>query len=77
MRAVAPVVARLARTQPERVQKAEPALRWLTQNRELGTDAAAWARYLAWRAEAGSEPEPSPDGLDLPARPRARETQLR
>ncbi|HEX6884088.1 MAG TPA: hypothetical protein VF530_11975 [Planctomycetota bacterium] len=70
---LAPVVARLARTQPERVAAAEPALRWWTQNRDLGPDAAAWARYLAVRAR-GAEASGG-DALDLPDR--AREEEVR
>ena len=75
--ALAPVVARLAREAPERVQAAEPALRWLTQNRELGQDAGAWARYLAARAldprlVPGARTDSAPSGgLDLPERPRS------
>jgi hypothetical protein len=66
--ALAPIVAELARSAPERIARAEPALRWWTQNRELGNDAAAWARYLEARSSAThAAGEPSPDGLDLPA----------
>lgn len=66
--ALAPVVARLAREAPERVQRSEPALRWLTQNRDLGPDAAAWARYLDARVAAGEhDPSAPAGGLDLPA----------
>ena len=69
LRALTPVVDRLARTRPERVAAAEPALRWLTRNRDLGPDAAAWARYLKARAAAGAPADDRPvDGLDLPAR---------
>jgi hypothetical protein len=70
LRALAPVVAELARTAPERVAAAEPALRWLTQNRDIGPDAAAWARYLAAGVAAGARGSGAPerrDGLDLPA----------
>jgi len=74
LRALAPVVAELARTAPERIAAAEPALRWLTQNRDIGPDAAGWARYLATRVAAGaSEPAGGreDDRLDLPAPGRA------
>jgi len=64
--ALAPVVERLARSQPERIELAEPALRWLTQNRELGPDPQGWARYLELRGQAPAA-APAPDGLDLPA----------
>jgi hypothetical protein len=67
--ALAPLVAELARHDPERVLAAEPALRWLTQNRDLGADPAAWARYLAQRSGPESSEHPR---LDLPAHPRAR-----
>jgi hypothetical protein len=70
LRALAPVVADLARKAPERVTAAEPALRWLTQNRDIGPDAAGWARYLEARCAAGAgEPdrERENDRLDLPA----------
>jgi hypothetical protein len=72
LRALAPVVAELARTTPERVAAAEPALRWLTQNRDIGPDAAGWARYLAARASGGSDPDRARgnERLDLPAPPR-------
>lgn len=66
LRALAPVVAELARTRPGHVELAEPALRWLTQNRDLGADPLAWARYLEGRVAAGAAP-PAPGGLDLPA----------
>jgi len=72
--ALAPVVADLARRAPERVVAAEPALRWLTQNRDIGPDAAGWARYLEARVAAGAgEPdrERENDRLDLPAPLRA------
>ena len=70
--ALEPVVARLAHATPQRVQICEPALRWLTQNRDLGPDASAWARYLAARVAAGSGGEESKPagGLDLPEHPR-------
>jgi hypothetical protein len=69
LRALAPVVARLAGEAPERIQAAEPALRWMTGNRELGPDAHGWARYLAARAGDGSdEPGEPRDTLDLPER---------
>jgi len=68
---LAPVVERLARTNPARVAAAEPALRWWTQNRELGPDAGAWARYLAVRAR-GAAPGGG-DALDLPDRAREAE----
>jgi hypothetical protein len=69
-----PVVERLAREAPERVAAAEPALRWWTENRELGPDARAWARYLAARTAFAEVEPPPPDGLDLPApRPRSEE----
>jgi len=61
-------VAALARSAPERVRAAEPALRWLTGNRDLGGDAAAWARYLAVRAQVGAETGGERPRLDLPAR---------
>lgn len=66
---LAPLVAELARTDPERIVAAEPALRWLTENRDLGADAGAWAHYLAHRS--GSEASDRPR-LDLPDRPRVR-----
>jgi hypothetical protein len=66
LRALAPVVAELARTRPGHVALAEPALRWLTQNRDLGADPAGWARYLAGRVAAGTA-QSAPGGLDLPA----------
>jgi hypothetical protein len=70
LRALAPVVARLAHSSPERLAAAEPALRWLTQNRELGLDAEAWARYLGDRAAASRAAANPPAGaLDLPERP--------
>jgi hypothetical protein len=69
LRALAPVVARLARVSPARVADAEPALRWLTENRDLGPDAQAWARYLEARARADAVPAGAPaGGLDLPVR---------
>lgn len=69
--ALAPLVERLAAEAPERVQASEPALRWLTQNRDLGPDAGAWARYLMARVAAGGASDAVPaGGLDLPARPR-------
>lgn len=68
---LAPLVERLAAEAPERVQASEPALRWLTQNRDLGPDAGAWARYLTARVAAGDASDAAPPGgLDLPARPR-------
>lgn len=73
LRALAPVVAALARSAPERVVAAEPALRWLTQNRDIGPDAAGWARYLEARVAAGAGASDTPavrDRLDLPASPR-------
>jgi hypothetical protein len=74
--ALAPVVAALARTAPERVAAAEPALRWLTQNRDIGPDAAGWARYLAARVAAGAErPDEERERLDLPAPARAGDAQ--
>ena len=54
----------------ERIQAVEPALRWLTGNRDIGPDGPRWARYLAARAELGAEPEEGErPALDLPARP--------
>ena len=49
----------------------EPGLRWLTENRDLGADATAWARFLATTppASGANEAEPRPR-LDLPERPR-------
>ena len=67
--ALAPLIAELARRDPERVLAAEPALRWLTENRDLGADPAAWARYLANRSGSESNDHPR---LDLPDRPRGR-----
>ncbi len=69
LRALAPVVAGLAHTRPGHVALAEPALRWLTQNRDIGPDPAGWARYLEARLAAGTA-ESTPGGLDLPARSR-------
>ena len=71
--ALVPVVAELARIAPERIARAEPALRWWTQNRELGADAAAWAHYLAARSAAHASEDANggetPGGeLDLPER---------
>lgn len=63
LQALAPLVSELARSTPERVLAAEPALRWLTENRDIGADAHGWARYLAQR----SGPETSEGSrLDLP-----------
>lgn len=70
---LAPVVERLARTHPERVAAAEPALRWWTQNRDLGPDAAAWARYLTVRARGAPAEPGAGDALDLPDRAREAE----
>jgi len=69
LRALAPVLASLARTRPRHIALAEPALRWLTENRDIGLDAAGWARYLAARVTAATQPA-APGGLDLPVRPR-------
>ncbi|MSR61909.1 MAG: hypothetical protein EXS08_05640 [Planctomycetes bacterium] len=69
--ALTPIVARLAKSAPERVAAAEPALRWLTQNRDLGPDAAAWSRFLAARRRPAGTPNAPVDGLDLPDRPRS------
>jgi len=71
LRALTPVVVRLAKSAPERVVEAEPALRWLTQNRDLGPDAWAWSRWLLARQRPASGASPAPDALDLPARPRS------
>jgi len=60
-------MAELARRAPERVRAAEPALRWLTGNRDLGADASGWARLLAVRATTGPVPAERPR-LDLPVR---------
>jgi len=64
--ALAPLVASLAKDSPERVEAAEPALRWLSGNREIGADAEGWARWLAARAKRKHE-LPAPDRLDLPS----------
>jgi hypothetical protein len=72
--ALVPVIEDLAARDPARVAAAEPALRWLTQNRDLGPDAKAWARYLAGRPAAeGAGREPGEGALDLPALPPAAE----
>jgi len=70
-------IARLALAEPERVLAAEPALRWMSGNREIGLDPLGWARYLsarAQRAASAAEDRPGPDldlpdRLDLPRRP--------
>lgn len=49
IRGVAPYIERWARTDPERVQSATPALRWLTHNTQLGGEALGWHRYLKAR----------------------------
>lgn len=69
--ALTPVVMRLSQEDPERVKAAEPALRWLTGERDLGADPASWARWLRVRQERAREAEQAADGLDLPAGPRA------
>lgn len=63
--ALAPLVERLSSADPARVDAAEPALRWLSGNRELGRDARAWAAYLRFRA---GEPQEAGErgNLDLP-----------
>jgi hypothetical protein len=55
---LAPPVARLARARPSASRPAEPALRWLTQNRDLGADAAGWARYLEARVRRRRQRDP-------------------
>jgi hypothetical protein len=52
IRGVAPHVERWARTDPERIQSAAPALRWLTHNTQLGGEALAWNQYLKARLKA-------------------------
>ena len=73
--ALVPVVERLAQASPQRVADAEPALRWLTQNRDLGPDAQGWSRYLAARAARGAQGGDAPANLDLPEAPREAEQQ--
>jgi hypothetical protein len=52
IRGVAPYIERWARTDPERVQSAVPALRWLTHNTQLGGEALAWNQYLKARLKS-------------------------
>lgn len=70
LRLLAPVVERLAFESPERVEASEPALRWLTGNRDLGRDPRGWAAYLRLRAEP-LPATPVPGELDLPGSPRS------
>jgi hypothetical protein len=62
-----PVVQRLAGEDPDRLRRAEPALRWLTGRRDVTTGPETWSRYL--REGRWDQPVERPrqdDDLDLP-----------
>lgn len=61
---LAPLVQELARTDPERLARVAPALRWLARTGRPGADPEAWVEWFALRAARG-EPG-TPEGLELP-----------
>lgn len=71
--ALEPVLERLADEDPDRLRRAEPALRWLAGRRDVATGPETWGRYLRegrWDTPARERED---DGdLDLPGDRRAR-----
>ena len=52
---------------PPEIERAVPALRWLSGRRELGGDPLAWQSWLRARADRRTEDERVAPALDLPA----------
>ncbi len=67
---VAPYIQRWLHTEPDRIQAAAPALRWLSHNTRLGGEAQAWNRYLQERLR----PKYERPVLDLPNKPQVNPT---
>lgn len=70
--ALGPVLERLAGEDPDRLRRAEPALRWLAGRRDVATGPETWGRYLREGRWDAPVRRPDEGGLDLPGDRRAR-----